>query len=359
MPDPPPSTLPISNAPNIACPERPLPPHNRQLSARYQDLLSRPPSPVVDPQLATSSSSTIPRVFLYVFDSFCTQLNKFGLTCAYQHRPLHDPDVFLPNNKLSQTRDPIISNSAGGKHSDHLPPWPWTNMLIWHLMMWKNTGSTQKSHSEVTHLVHEVLQAPNFNLQDLSNFNASRETARFDTAQKGLPPGDPFGIDKWKCTAVDILVPTREKKEEGNGQMFTVGSLLYKPITDVVRAVFSEASSKTFHLTPFKWIWKSPITGHKQCVYDELYASNVWNEAHDEIMKQRRDSDCKLERVITGLMFWSDSTQLTQMGHVSAWPIYLFFGNLSKYASVDPQSGCCHPITFIPLVGRFLFLTSL
>lgn len=68
------------------------------------------------------------------------------------------------------------------------------------------------------------------------------------------------------------------------------------------------------------------------CMYDELYTSDTWNQAHDKIMKQRRGDDCELERVVAGLMFWSDSTQLAQFGHVSAWPIYLFFGNLSKYA---------------------------
>ena len=123
-----------------------------------------------------------------------------------------------------------------------------------------------------------------------------------------------------------------KKNHEGNGQKFTVGDLLHRPILNVIQAVSAEALSKSFHLTPFKWVWKSPVTGREQRVYDELYASDAWNEAHDEIMKQRREDGCKLERVVAGLMFWSDSTRLAQFGHASAWPIYLFFGNLSKYA---------------------------
>ena len=107
---------------------------------------------------------------------------------------------------------------------------------------------------------------------------------------------------------------------------------------------------------PFKKTWKSPVTGHEQRVYDELYVSDTWNQAQDNIMKQRRDDECKLERVIAGLMFWSDSTRLAQFGHASAWPVYLFFGNLSKYDRANPQSGCCHPIAFIPSVS-FLVLS--
>ena len=73
------------------------------------------------------------------------------------------------------------------------------------------------------------------------------------------------------------------------------------------------------------------MTGQEQCLYDELYTSDAWNEAHDALQKQRCNDGCKLERVIAGLMFWSDATHLTQFGSASTWPVYLFFGNQSKY----------------------------
>ncbi|KIK72621.1 hypothetical protein PAXRUDRAFT_798128, partial [Paxillus rubicundulus Ve08.2h10] len=47
-------------------------------------------------------------------------------------------------------------------------------------------------------------------------------------------------------------------------------------------------------------------------------------------------------------MFWSDATHLAQFGQAKAWPIYLFFGNLSKYLRGSPSLGACHPIAFIP-----------
>ena len=93
------------------------------------------------------------------------------------------------------------------------------------------------------------------------------------------------------------------------------------------------------------------MTGAEQQLYDELYTSDAWNEAHDELQKQRRDDGCKLEKVIAGLMFWSDATHLAQFGSASAWPVYLFFGNQSKYLRLCPTSGACHPVAFIPTVG--------
>jgi hypothetical protein len=346
------SMQPTTDAPVVASPEQPLPPHNQPPPARYQDLLPQPLLPMIDPQ-PTSSSSVIPRVFIHVFDSFWTQFNKFGIVHAYRHCPSHDPDSFLNVDELSRSCEPIVPNPAEGCR-DYSPPWPWSNMSIWHLMTWKETGSNLKSNSEVTWLVHDVLQALDFDIQDLSLFNTSRHTSQIDATQKVIPPDVVFGIDGWKHTMVEISVPTKEKKKEGNGRTFSVDGLQYRPILNVVRAVFAEASSKSFHLMPFKKIWKSPITGHQQRVYDELYVSDTWNEAQDDI-KQRRVHGCKLERVIAGLMFWSNLTRLAQFGHTSAWPVYLFFGNLSKYAHANPQSGCCHPIAFIPSVSFLVF----
>ena len=54
-------------------------------------------------------------------------------------------------------------------------------------------------------------------------------------------------------------------------------------------------------------VWGSPLNGQVQRVYDKLYMSDAWNEAHHEIIRQKRMDGCKLERVVAGLMFWSDS----------------------------------------------------
>jgi hypothetical protein len=151
--------------------------------------------------------------------------------------------------------------------------------------------------------------------------------------------------------AAEILVPTREKNPNGNGQPFTIPGFRYRPLTAVIHAAFSEATSKWFHFTPFKRFWKSPVTGQEQRLYDELYTSDTWIKAHDDLQKQRRDDGCKLERVIAGLMFWSDSTHLAQFGNASAWPVYLYFGNQSKYTRSCPTSGACHRVAFIPAVS--------
>ncbi|KIM65881.1 hypothetical protein SCLCIDRAFT_22423 [Scleroderma citrinum Foug A] len=259
----------------------------------------------------------------------------------YFHRPSYDPDSFLSVSDLSDL--PNLPSSDGlpdscedcyGPSGTRAPPWPWENMSVWRLMSWKLTGSSQKSNAEVTHLVCDVIQAVDFKLKRLDN--------------KGVPdPSGVFNHDGWNEAAPEIIIPTQEKQKEEGGHSFVIPGLMYRSLTSVIQTAFSEPISKWFHFTPFKCIWRS-VSGREQHVFDELYSSDAWNKAHDEIQKQKRVDNCQLERVIAGLMFWSDSMQLAQFGHSNAWPIYLFFGNLSKYIRASVASGACHPIAFIP-----------
>ncbi|KAF7346657.1 hypothetical protein MSAN_01803300 [Mycena sanguinolenta] len=47
-------------------------------------------------------------------------------------------------------------------------------------------------------------------------------------------------------------------------------------------------------------------------------------------------------------MFWSDSTHLATFCNASRWPLYLFFGNLSKWVRAKPRSSACHHLAYIP-----------
>lgn len=54
--------------------------------------------------------------------------------------------------------------------------------------------------------------------------------------------------------------------------------------------------------SPFKILWKSPLTGIEQRVYDELYA---------ESSPRRNNEAEKRERVVVDLMFWPPTRSLT------------------------------------------------
>ena len=322
-------------------------------------MIPEPPLPVSviaeDATIAESDNvvpqSTLPRVILHVFDTIRTSFNSFGIARDYRHRPSYDPDLFVSVDQLSKIHNvEALVSIPSTPHILPLPPWPWANMSIWRIMTWMMTGNKQKSEAEVTRLA-TMLQADDFDPHDLRGFNAHTKMKRFDRSENTLDEGNPLRQDGWRESSVDILVPTQERNPDGNGHRFTIKGLFHRPLTAVICTVFSGKDAKLFHLTLFKRIWRSLATGHEQRLYDELYTSDAWNDAHDALQKERRDDGCKLERVIAGLMFWSDATHLAQFGNASAWPVYLFFGNQFKYLRASPTSGACHPVAFIPTVS--------
>ncbi|KAF9261819.1 hypothetical protein L218DRAFT_961064 [Marasmius fiardii PR-910] len=52
--------------------------------------------------------------------------------------------------------------------------------------------------------------------------------------------------------------------------------------------------------------------------------------------------------VIAAYMLWSNATHVTQFGQSKLWPVYLFFGNQTKYDCVKPSEQSAHHIGFIP-----------
>ena len=231
-------------------------------------------------------------------------------------------------------------------------------------MKWMNNGNPHKSEDEIHKLVDEVLLHPKFQLTELLGFNVRRENKTFDkafdpppagpsgTSQPNPPPKrhEFFDMGNFSETSVSIEVPTGEK--EGIRHVKIPG-LQYRRLVDIIKSAFStDKHAHRLHYSPFKLYHSSPLTGTDQRVYSELYNSDAFL-AEDEHVKRHApvdDPNCKLERVVAALMFWSDATHLANFGTAKLWPIYMIFGNLSKYISALPESGACHHVAYIPSV---------
>ncbi|KAF8233560.1 hypothetical protein L208DRAFT_1186183, partial [Tricholoma matsutake] len=232
------------------------------------------------------------------------------------------------------------------------PPWPLQNMSKFLLMNWVNSGSTLKTEAEVTRLGREVLSSPDFKLENLGSFNAHRENQQMDAAFSPVAPGNtPFSGDGWCKVKVDIEVPVASRvKPSPPNRTFTIPGFHFCPLMEVIKVAWSEDIAKQFHLSPFKQIYINPEMKAETRIFDEAFTSNVWIEAHDALQKQRNEPGCKLEKVIAGLMFWSDMTHLVSFGTAEVWPIYMYFANLSKYVQAQPNLGTCHHVAYIPSV---------
>jgi hypothetical protein len=201
------------------------------------------------------------------------------------------------------------------------------------------------------------LKSADFRKEDLADFDVKRETTQFDAYLKNPSDFDPnsgasFSTPKdgWQEVEVDIQVPDGQAHgSESDIPIFSVPGLHYRSLTEVIKSAFHDTTARCFHYTPFKQFW-SPSDGQSQRICDELYTSDAMIDAHVEIQRQPPEPGCTLERVVAGLMFWSDSTHLASFGDASLWPIYLFFGNQSKWLRGKPRTASCHHLAYIPKV---------
>ena len=339
----PPSPTSTINPPTPVAPPR----RARKQPARFQDVLPEIPIPVPAPP-------RLPRVYLLVTNPLTTALNTFGLFREYLFHPSYDPDSVVDPSDLSNlgTRHTSPLPSPEPNETKKEPPFPFPNMSIWRLMKWTNTGSRLKSEGEVNRLVNEVLNAPDFCAKDLCHFNANRENGRLDMATKASPLNDSFQV-----TSVTIEVPTGKPSNTETSRPYSVPGLHCRNLLNVIKAAFQDPLSRYFHLTPFSLMHQSPLTGEEKRVYCELYHSDAFIEEHNHVQNRSLpppdDPGCKLEKVVAALMFWSDSTHLTNFGTAKLWPVYLFFGNLSKYIRSQPSSRACNHLAYIPSVCAY------
>ncbi|KAG1864616.1 hypothetical protein C8R48DRAFT_656144 [Suillus tomentosus] len=222
-----------------------------------------------------------------------------------------------------------------------------TNLSSALLMAWHYSGSNAKSATELNRLA-EFLRDPSFKQADLVGFNHTRESKQLDDYLDGRsnPFHEHYG---WQRSTVKIRLPNEKAKfpSETDAPELAIPGVYHRSLVDIITCVFEDDVSLHFNMTPFRQYWNTPDNRTLE-VFSESYASPEMVNAYKELNALPRDPDDKLERVIASLMVWSDATHLASFGDASLWPLYLFFGNQSKYTRGKPTARACHHLAYIP-----------
>jgi hypothetical protein len=131
---------------------------------------------------------------------------------------------------------------------------------------------------------------------------------------------------------------------------YEVPGVFHRSLTEVIKGAFQDSISQAFHFTPFKQFWRPSQDSPPVRLYGDLFTSDAMIEEYEKLYSQPA---CNLERVVASIMVWSDSTNLANFGSASLWPIYVYFGNQSKYARAKPNSYASHHLAYIPHVSPF------
>ena len=82
-----------------------------------------------------------------------------------------------------------------------------------------------------------------------------------------------------------------------------------------------------------------------------MYSADATIQAQAKVNSLPRPHSDTTERIALRLMLSSDSSQLTNFGSASVWPIYLMFANQSKQDRTKPSCHAVHHLVYIPLVS--------
>ncbi|RXW14635.1 hypothetical protein EST38_g11213 [Candolleomyces aberdarensis] len=311
-----------------------------------------PPLQDMDSDGGVGGPSRIRRVFLIVRDGLTTVANSLGLYRKYLHRPTFDPDHFVPPHDLAKSAIeqneflPELKDSDSDEEGDYLHENPTISLLA----KWQVTGSNEKSNAEMDRLVSQVFADPNFNVEDARRFKAQQVANEIDKQQENQQTQSRNSfLGRFKETTVPIDVPSGSASKPA--RTFNIPGLHYRPLVDLIQSAFAHPLAAQFHLSPFKLFHQSE-SRESQRVYSEVFNSDAFIKEDDDVRNRGKnppdDPDCKREKVVAALSFWSDSTHLTNFGTAKLWPIYMALGNLSKYIRAMPDVGALQHVAYIP-----------
>jgi hypothetical protein len=275
-----------------------------------------------------------------VQNPYCTPPNNFGIWKEYRYRPSYDPDAFVSAEDLYRPHtSTIVANQV---QEEQLEASAYTNKSTALLVDWQNTGSSAKSNTEVNRLVHEVFLHPDFQLDEVRSFNAVQENQKADLAEAKSPL-----LQAFQHADIHITIPSGNK--DVSPRSFSIPGLYFRKLTTLIKDSFESPLSSMFHFTPFKMYRTRPDGKDKERIFSEMYDSDILWDEHNKVQRAPTDDlTCKREKVVAALMFWSDATHLASFGTAKMWPIYMLFGNLSKYVRCQPDSGATKHVAYIP-----------
>ncbi|KAF8802003.1 hypothetical protein BYT27DRAFT_7226594 [Phlegmacium glaucopus] len=281
---------------------------------------------------------------------FKSEANSYSVYRIYHGgRPSYTPDETF---HLDYASDSCNFALKGPKITITPRQNPFSNTSILRLMNWFHNNATSKTLNDLDTLVHEVILAPDFDINHFIGFRGSRESECLDNFCE--EPESPFsGDNSWIETSLNISVPCEKvpHTSESNAPIFKVEGLFYRRPLEVIKAAYCEATAEQFHTTPYKEYWQPSPGSPQERIYSELYNSDAYIQEHERIKAQPHMPGPQLETVIAAIMLSSDSTQLTSFGTASLWPIYLYLGNLSKFSRLKPTSFAAHHLAYIPKLG--------
>ena len=282
-----------------------------------------------------------------------------------QPEALSTPDMSIPSthrSTLSRFRICQVSSSAPGDANRNMLvlnictalPHPFRNDTYFEAIKAFCLSPSSKTARGMD-AIAELISSGRIIPEELQGFRAATELRRLDRfATESSIAGGP-----WKTGSVRIKMPCMRANKpafmkEEDAPEFEVKGVRYRSLVDLLTSrLQNPTTAGSFVNTPFTEWWCPPGSSAPIRIYGEAYSSDAAVKMFEEVKGIPPPADDpQVESVIVLLMLGSDATHLANFGTASLWPLYLFFGNMSKYTSSKPSEfPACH-LAYLPKVGE-------
>jgi len=317
---------------------------NRQRLAEQE--CARDPPPQEQPE---------ERPILPPTEPISTERDSYGVFRVYSTTPARNPVVGLSglvDHNAYFTAESTREPDTNGQLAAGIPELsygPFSNPTELNFMEWANGIPSELSEEKAQAFV-TTTQADHFNTFDLKKINVSQLNKRLDSYSLK----DHLACANWTNGSVKLRLPHRGVKcPESKAPEFEVKGVLYRKLVDVIKGALQSDAASDFHFVPFSEHWKPDPNGPTVRVYGEAFSSDAMRDAYEEIRQKNQTRDGPdVEVAIASMSVYSDSTRLGSFGPASLWPMYIFFGNQSKYDRCRPSSFAAHHVAYFPSVRQ-------
>jgi hypothetical protein len=342
---------------------------HRQLPKRYRDILPEPPAALPPPSLQvtpedTQTDSNGPQspsrqsqapASLTDRKVLKSGRNGFGLFRQYfaARFPDHDPGEHITHNDLIESSNPSLP-------VDRYNPYP--NLSSFLIGEWYWNGGEKKSQASFEQLM-KIVGHPEFRPEDVAGNNWRLIDAQLSGERNEGSNEDDWEDEQvnrpagWIKTPIRIKVPFHKKMKHPGQKEFDAGVLHHRKLMSVIRERITRPSVHPhLHFEPYELFWQPNVAAEPIRVHGELYTSEAFIEAHNRLQEQTPELGCNLPRVVLGLMFASDGTQLTSFSTAKLWPVYLTIGNESKYRRSKPSCQAFEHIAYLETASETFYV---
>ena len=284
-----------------------------------------------------------------------TQSNSFGLFRRYDKGsiPAYDPEDSSDDTVVSRPAEVRGAVTTDQLSSTENPFYPYPNESSMRLGDWYWNQGSLKSKDSFKRLL-DVIGNMSFRPEDIRNTKwALIDRTLGFLAADGDPKGSTEWLDNetgWTRTTVTISVPFPRRFANPGATDYCVPDFYRRSLLSIIRErVLDPNDHHLFHYEPFELLWQRSNRDIR--VHGELYTSKAFLDAHHELLESPPEPGCTLPRRIVALMFWSDATQLTSFSDAKLWPLYVFFGNQTKYKRGQPSAKLCRHVAYFQTVS--------